>query len=814
MGFIKAQEHTWKIGLGLYLLLVLCSHLYINFSEVEKDISSENLKDASDYSILYFKDPLLFTGLEKIKSVKEFSLIVISYNPVKTEYTFSNTAEYANHILDSLEMESVQIIGEGIGGGAAIQFASKFPKKVKSLTLLNSNGVEELELLGGFHLNHTVYGAKLTFFKIVSFLTPHFGQLKNLEKRILSSKIQYDSNQRLIRPALENISVPVLVQHTYDAKILIQSSEETYRLVPQSVLKVYDEEDSTLLIDVSDFINKNERSNNALEISAERRIQSLLPFNEENGVKAEGEALAILMLVIILSTLVSEDLTCIGTGLIIARGLIGFWPGALACLFGIFFGDILLYLAGRWLATSTLHKAPLKWFINEKDIHKSYQWFEAKGPAIIIASRFIPGTRFPTYFSAGAIGANFWMFILYFGVASVIWTPTLVGLAVLLGKQMMTYFGLYQEYALWVLLGLLSIIFVLFKIIIPLLTFKGRRILFGKWQRITNWEFWSPFITYTFVMIYVVTLWLKHKSATIFTLANPGIPEGGFIKESKKEILDGIKAKEMVANYILLEKGWDSDQKLSKIQNFMNKHSLGFPIVVKPDIGERGRGVVIPKNEKELKDLIPQLDSNHIVQQFIEGNEYGIFYYRFPNENTGKIFSITEKVYLKLRGDGIHTLEELILKDKRAVCLAEIHFDRHVNELYHIPEKGHLIPLVELGTHARGAIFYDDNNSITYELTKEIDRISKSFNGFYFGRYDIKVPSKEKLKRGEGLTIIELNGVTSESTNIYDPKHSFFFGVRTLIKQWKIVYEIGSQVKSQHPDLETPSIKHMLRLLS
>ncbi len=795
------------------MLLLLFSHIFLQFSNKENPKTADLKMRNSELSVLYFDDPILNLNNFNDDPFQNFNLIYTSYGGSDSLYSYKEIAENSAQILDSLDIESVHVIGKGIGGSSAIHFVSQFPNLSTSLSLIDANGIVELELLGGYHLNHAVYGAKLSFLNFIDFFVPHFGLIKDLDSQLIRSKILFESDQRLIREALKDISIPVFIQHTKNSNVSIQVAKEFQRLIPQSELTIYENQRSNVENDLVDFISNKYITIKLTEISNERITQSLLPFDEKNALKAEGKALLILMLVIVFSTLISEDLTCIGTGLMIARGLIGFWPGTLACLVGIFFGDILLYLAGKWLASSTLHKAPLKWFINEKDIQKSYHWFEAKGPVIIIASRFIPGTRLPTYFSAGAIGAKFWMFILYFGVASVIWTPILVGLAVLLGKQMMTYFSLYQEYALWVLLGVLSIAFILFKIIIPMFTFRGRRILIGKWKRLINWEFWNPIIPYSFLMIYILFLWIKHKSITVFTLANPSIPEGGFIKESKRDILDNINARESVARYTFLSNDQEIDQKLSLIETFMDEFSLDFPIVIKPDVGERGQDVFISKSKKELEDLINELDSDQIIQEYIGGEEYGVFYYRFPNEKEGNIFSITKKIYLKIYGDGVHTLEELILKDKRAVCLAELHFDNHIDNLYNIPKNGESIDLVELGTHSKGSIFYDGFELITPELSKKIDQISKSFDGFNFGRFDIKVPSKKDLLKGENIKVIELNGVTSESTNIYDPKYSFFYGQRVLRKQWKIAYEIGSQNKVLNPDLKTPTIYHLLSLL-
>ncbi|MCB1323119.1 MAG: carboxylate--amine ligase, partial [Leptospiraceae bacterium] len=41
------------------------------------------------------------------------------------------------------------------------------------------------------------------------------------------------------------------------------------------------------------------------------------------------------------------------------------------------------------------------------------------------------------------------------------------------------------------------------------------------------------------------------------------------------------------------------------------------------------------------------------------------------------------------------------------------------------------------------------------------------------------------------LAIIELNGGTSESTNIYDPEKSIRFLYATLFRQWNLLFQIG-----------------------
>jgi hypothetical protein len=101
--------------------------------------------------------------------------------------------------------------------------------------------------------------------------------------------------------------------------------------------------------------------------------------------------------------------------------------------------------------------------------------------------------------------------------------------------------------------------------------------------------------------------------------------------------------------------------------------------------------------------------------------------------------------------------------------------------------------LVEIGTHCRGAIFLDGSYAITPALRETVQKIADGFDGFFFGRFDIRVPTVEDFMAGRNLKIIELNGVTSEATHIYDPKLSLFQAYRVLFEQWRIAFEIGQQ---------------------
>ena len=221
--------------------------------------------------------------------------------------------------------------------------------------------------------------------------------------------------------------------------------------------------------------------------------------------------------------------------------------------------------------------------------------------------------------------------------------------------------------------------------------------------------------------------------------------------------------------------------------------SILFRIPLRPDAGERGKNVSIVRSIDDLETALLNAETDMILQEFAGGDEISVFYYRYPNEPSGKIFSITEKRFPHVVGDGRSSIEELILADPRAVCLAEKYFEQNVGRLAKVPENGERVKIIDIGTHSRGAVFLDGGWMKTPALEQKINEICRGFDGFYFGRFDIRTLSLDDLRRGENFKIIELNGVTSESTNIYDPRYSLFDAYRILFAQWRIAFEIGAE---------------------
>ncbi|GMQ81246.1 MAG: hypothetical protein BMS9Abin05_0677 [Rhodothermia bacterium] len=717
------------------------------------------------------------------------------------DYSIAAHGAYLIQALDSLGIDKAHLLAYSMGGGVALEAYRQAPERIASIAMVSAIGVQELELTGGYHLNHAIHGLQLAGLWFISELVPHFGWMDDALLGVPYARNFYDTDQRPLREILSGYSGPMEIIHgTDDFLVRYEVALEHYRIVPQSTLKtfkggehdlVFTKPDSiATLIDQFVYRVENNLAPGRDLASRERTIAALAAFDADSIPPATGFALAVFFILIIGATLVSEDLATIGAGLMVAKGTLTFGAAASAAFSGIVIGDILLYALGRSIGAGIARRAPLKWFLSKDSLERGASWFKDQGMKVVLVCRFVPGSRLPTFVAAGVLKAPFWRFLLFFFLASLVWTPLLVGLSSVLGHKFLVYYELYEGSAIWLLVGLILLIYGLVHVLLPALTHRGRRRNRSRWQRLIHWEFWSPLVFYVPVFFYVLWLAIRHRSLTVFTAANPGIPQGGFVGESKSDILNRLESPEIrIPRYELIE---PDDDGPSSVFRFLQNTDQSFPVVLKPDVGERGDGVEIIRSEADARKYFSSQRRRTLVQEYVSGVEYGVFYYRYPDRPEGHIFSITDKRLISVMGNGHDTLEDLILDDKRANCMAPLHLRVHRHNLNTIPSDGERIQLVDVGTHSRGSLFLDGSAYVTDAVRREFDRITSHFEGFYFGRFDIRTDDLEAFKAGRGFTILELNGVTSEATSIYDPANSLGHAYRILFRQWKIAFEIGS----------------------
>ncbi|MCG8318576.1 MAG: hypothetical protein MI921_03675 [Cytophagales bacterium] len=318
----------------------------------------------------------------------------------------------------------------------------------------------------------------------------------------------------------------------------------------------------------------------------------------------------------------------------------------------------------------------------------------------------------------------------------------------------------------------------------------GKRIFNSNfWIRLTHWEYWPFYLLYLPVFIYWVGLVLRARSAFFFSAANPTIENGGMLGESKIKILNTI-APELIPETMYFQPGTSKFQLLAVLK----KNGVDFPFILKPDIGERGSFVEKIKNEDDLDRYLKQIKIPFLAQEYIDFPiEMGVFYYRYPSNPKGKVSSIVLKQMLNVTGDGKKTIRELILMNPRAKLQLAALEKSLGSDLDEVLANGEERELESIGNHCRGTAFLNGNYLINDQLNEVFDKISKSIEGFYFGRYDLRCSSLEDLYRGTGIKIMELNGAGSEPGHIYHPGTSIWIAYRDIFHHLEVLLKISKE---------------------
>lgn len=70
--------------------------------------------------------------------------------PARLSYTDDSHARWLREVVDGLELDSFDLLGVSLGGFVSGQFASNYPERVKSLTLIVPAGIVQGSLVSGF----------------------------------------------------------------------------------------------------------------------------------------------------------------------------------------------------------------------------------------------------------------------------------------------------------------------------------------------------------------------------------------------------------------------------------------------------------------------------------------------------------------------------------------------------------------------------------------------------------------------------------------------------------------------------------------
>ncbi len=741
-------------------------------------------------------------------------------------YSFKADARAALALMDELGIERAHLVGWSYAGAIILWMAEFAPERVASLGMLNAIGIQSGEGSGSYYFEHFKYVMGFPFVVAAPELIPDFGLAPSLAWRHAFIRDFWDSDQRPLRALMERLETPtIIIQGRHDFLVPASTAEEHHRIIGPSRLVMFD---ASHFFPVMPRDNEHpgafERSTNALTSFIDRHdtpgtpvrrgVADFAPAPQTKPFTLFGYEIDlqrkwwVLIVLIALGTLISEDLTVIAVGLAVATGNLDLAVGLLGCLIGIVVGDYGLWAIGHFGGRRLLRIPPFSNLISERALDHWSLVFGKHTAKAVFLSRMLPGTRLPMYIAAGIIPGHNRKFLFWVTVAVTLWTPLLLVATLFIGAPLL---GFFQDifHGPWAIVAAFIVLFVILRIVSLEATELGRQRLKADIAIVRRVEFWPRWAFYLPLVPWLLLLAARFRSATVFTAANPGIEHGGgVINEEKHRIQTALEAANApVLPALTLAPSKNADDRLATLKAaFADEHAPSdYPVVLKPDAGERGRSVRFVNNDDEARRYFETHHGTVQAQTVHDGPvEIGVLWCRVPKDGVpvdqlpGEIFSITRKDFPAVIGDGERTLEQLIWHHPRYRMQAKMFCRRFADRVDDVPAEGERVPLGRAGNHAQGCMFRDGADLATPELAQTIERIAQDFRDpdtgrrLDFGRFDIRAPSEDDIRAGTNLAIVELNGTLSESTNLYDPDRSVLWMYAVLFRQWARVYRLGA----------------------
>lgn len=307
--------------------------------------------------------------------------------------------------------------------------------------------------------------------------------------------------------------------------------------------------------------------------------------------------------------------------------------------------------------------------------------------------------------------------------------------------------------------------------------------------RLRSWEYWPVYV----FNLPVLGIWIwnaiKARDFFFFALTNPGIETGGFFGESKSAILNNIPA-EFKPNTLLIK----AERTEDSIDQHFQSSGLTFPVIAKPEVGERGWLISKIHSKEELHTYLKEHPIDIILQTYVDlPVELSIMVYQTPDLKEAAVTSICEKHFLQIKGDGRSSIGKLIIEQDRAVLQYEklrAKFGPRWDEML---AHGETLILENVGNHCRGTMFLDRNSEIDDAITRQMIPLLRSMAEVYYGRFDMRVASWESLRAGQDIRVLEFNGTSSDPAHIYQPGYSLWKAYKDMAFHWNVMYRISKQ---------------------
>ncbi len=129
-----------------------------------------------------------------------------------------------------------------------------------------------------------------------------------------------------------------------------------------------------------------------------------------------------------------SDLIVVFGGSLVGMGIVGYTESLLCATAGSTLGFVVMYKIGDWFGAHILESGRIS-FIPVASVKKAEAWFMKYGYWVIVANRFLAGTRAVVSFFAGMSELSLWKTTVLSFVSALLWNAILITAGYYLGQN-------------------------------------------------------------------------------------------------------------------------------------------------------------------------------------------------------------------------------------------------------------------------------------------------------------------------------------------------------------------------------------------
>lgn len=292
------------------------------------------------------------------------------------------------------------------------------------------------------------------------------------------------------------------------------------------------------------------------------------------------------------------------------------------------------------------------------------------------------------------------------------------------------------------------------------------------------------------------------------SVANPYFEGGGLAGYSRSHVLFLIKDKaagKLVAPWTVIRPPADKTLAGQEAVVCLTKSKLELPLLARPDASEGPQGIALLQDEQQLVRYAQAYPKGErfILQKLTAPAFFTrIYYERRPDDDEGRIVSMAYYYYPMVIGDGVKTVQELVLEHPQWQEEAALYLGQCAADWNLVVPVGMQYRLTPIGRSMRYMAAQDAREDITPELSAYWIDIFRSIPEFYAGSVIIGAKTKEGLVTGKDLTIVSIEGPDGVYPHLNAPLLPVTEGILDINRAIRTMFDVGvvNKKRGHKPD--------------